>query len=225
MIRYHRDLAQGTDEWRAARCGMLTASEMKLIVTPTGKPARNDKERTHFWELLAQRVTKHVPATFQSWDMLRGKEDEADARILYAQKYAPVEEVGFVTNDRWGFTLGCSPDGLVGEPGMIECKSRAPKYQMETIIGGMMPEDFVIQVQTSLLVTEREWCDFVSYCGGLPMMTVRVFPDPKMQQAILEAAEAFEERMAVALGAYAERLAGPIRLIPTERRIDEEMIA
>lgn len=225
MIRYHRDLQQGTDEWRAARCGLLTASEMKLIVTPTGKAAANEKEKTHLYELLAQRITRHVPPSFQSFDMIRGKEDECDARILYGQKYAPVEECGFVTNDRWGFTLGWSPDGLVGSDGFIEAKSRLPKYQIETIIKQEMPTDYVMQVQTALLVSERKWCDFISYCGGLPMTTIRVYPDAKIQRAILDAAAAFEERLADNLLGFHAALESGARLIPTERRIEEEMLA
>ena len=120
-IVYHHDLEQGSDEWLAARCGILTASEMKLIVSPTLKPASNDKERAHLYELLAQRITGHVEPHYVTDDMLRGHEDEVEARILYAERYAPVESAGFITNGKWGFTLGYSPDGLVGDDGLIEC--------------------------------------------------------------------------------------------------------
>jgi hypothetical protein len=221
MIRYHRDLIQGSDEWLAARCGLLTASEMKMIVTPTMKPAANDKERAHMWELLAQRITGHVEPTFVSDDMLRGQTDEFDARQLYAKHHAPVEQVGFVTNDEWGFTIGYSPDALVGDAGLIECKSRRQKYQVETITTGQVPAEYLIQIQTGMLVTGRQWCDFVSYSGGLPMVVIRVPADPEMQARILDAAEAFEERLLVKLAAYREASAG---LIPTERRIEQEMM-
>src|SRR6185503_2135159 len=121
-IRYHPELIQGSDEWLAARCGMLTASEMKLIITPSLKAASNDKERSHLFELMAQRVTGYVEPAYVSDDMLRGMADEVEARILYAKHYAPVTDMGFITNDRWGFTIGCSPDGLIGNDGMLECK-------------------------------------------------------------------------------------------------------
>ena len=170
-VTYNKELVQGSDEWLAARCGLLTASEMHLIVTPTLKAASNDKERSHLYELLAQRITQYVEPSYISDSMLRGQEDELDAVDLYARKYAPVEIVGFVTNDRWGFTLGYSPDGLVGEDGLIECKSRNQKYQLRTLIdyvsAGAIDPDFMIQVQTGLMVSERKWCDLVSYCGGL----------------------------------------------------------
>ena len=223
MIRYHRDLVQGSDEWLAARCGLLTASEMKLIVTPTLKAASNDKERAHLYELLAQRITGYVEPHYISDDMLRGQDDEIEARALYAQHYGPVDEVGFITNDRWGFTIGYSPDGLVGSDGLIECKSRRQKYQVETILGGLMPADYAIQVQTGLLVTERAWCDFISYSGGLPMITVRVHADERVQSAIIEAAIAFEQRLSDRLSEYRDILASPQRLIPTARRIEQEM--
>jgi len=223
-LTYHRDLHQGSEEWHAARCGLLTASEMRLILTPTLRIASNDKERAHLYELLAQRITGYVEPTYIGDDMIRGHEDEVEARIIYAEKYAPVTECGFVTIDKWGFTLGCSPDGLVDDDGMIECKSRRQKYQVETIINGTMPDDYALQVQTALLVTERRWCDFISYCGGLPMVTIRVFPDPQVQAAILGAAALFEEKIAQRLEEYRERMDGKLRLVPTERRVEQEMV-
>ena len=222
-VRYHPDLIQGSEEWLAARCGMLTASEMKLIITPTLKIASNDKERSHLHELLAQRITKYVEPHYISDDMLRGKEDEIYAREHYAQHYAPVDEVGFITNDRWGFTIGYSPDGLVGDAGLIEIKSRRQKFQVETILAGVMPDDYAIQVQTGLLVAEREWLDFISYSGGLPMVTIRVYPDPKVQDAIVTAAMAFENRLTEKLAQYHDAQSSGARLIPTERRIEREM--
>jgi len=223
MIRYFPDLIQGTEAWLAARCGLLTASEMKLIITPTLKVASNDKERAHVWELAAQRITNYVEPSYIGDDMLRGMEDEVEARALYHKHYAPVEQMGFITNDRWGFTIGGSPDGLVRDDGLIECKSRRQKYQIETIATRTMPGDYWIQVQTLLLVTERTWCDFVSYSGGLPMVTLRVFPDEKTQAAIVEAAEAFEMRVAKRIDEYKDTHASDTRLIPTERTDRQEI--
>lgn len=222
-IIYHRDLIQGSDEWHATRCGMLTASEMKLIMTPTGKTASNDKARAHLYELIAQRVTRYVEPAYISDDMLRGQTDEVNARGIYAREIAPVEEVGFITNDAWGFTIGYSPDGLVGDDGLIECKSRRQKYQVETILGDSVPEEFMLQIQTGLLVSERKWCDFISYHGGLPMRMIRVTADADMQAKIVEAATRFEEKAAELLAEYQRRLNTNPRLIPTERTIEQEM--
>jgi hypothetical protein len=220
MITYHEDLMQGSDEWHAIRCGLLTASEMKLIITPTLKPAANDKERAHLYELLAQRVTNYVEPRYVSDDMMRGNEDEIEARLLYAKHHAPVEDTGFVTNDAWGFEIGYSPDGLVGIDGLIECKSRRQKFQAETIICGEMPEEYSIQVQTGLLVTGRKWCDFVSYSGGMPIFVKRILPNEKIMNAIVDAALNFELRLLKKLETYRAKSAA---LVPTERRIEQEM--
>lgn len=223
-VTFHPYVEQGSDEWLAMRCGMLTASEMKHVVTPTLKVANNEKTRAHVYELLAQRITRHVEPQYVSDDMLRGIEEEFYARQAYAEHHAPVERCGFITNDRWGFTLGYSPDGLVGSDGLIECKSRRQKYQVQTIVenltGGSIPDEYLMQVQTGLLVSEREWLDFISYSGGLPMAVIRVWPDGAVQQAILEAAAAFEAKIAGCLEIYRKASVG---LIPTERRVEQEM--
>lgn len=230
---YHAEMIQGSDEWLAARCGLLTASEMKLILTPTLKVASNDKERAHLYELVAQRITGYVEPHYVGDDMLRGHADEIDARQIYSDTYAPVTEVGFVTNDKWGFTIGYSPDGLVGDDGQIEIKSRRQKYHAQTIIehfgpdaDGAAPVEYLIQLQTGLLVSERAWVDFISYCGGMPMAVIRVYPDPVMQDAIICAAEEFESRMSRKLDDYrAAMTARSARLTPTERKYYVEIFA
>jgi len=223
-ITYHNDLIQGSDEWLAARCGLITASEMKLLLTPTLKVANNEKTRAHVFELLAQRISGYVEPTYISDDMLRGRADEITARDLYAQHYAPVQEVGFVTNDEWGFTIGYSPDGLVGADGLLEGKSRRQKYQVQTIATGEVPEEYVLQLQTGLLVTKRKWIDFISYSGGLPMFVQRVLPDRTIQAAIIAAAEEFEMKIAENLAAFRSRVKGMSPLIETERTVEQEMM-
>lgn len=222
-IKYHDEVIQGSDDWLQLRCGVLTASEMKLIITPTGKVANNDKTRAHAYELAFQRITGFVEPQYVSDAMLRGQEDEIYARAAYAEHYAPVEQTGFVTNDQWGFTIGYSPDGLVGADGLIECKSRCGKYQVQTIATNEVPDEYMLQLQTGLLVTGREWIDFISYCGGLPMFVKRVEPDAELQAAIIAAATAFEQRVAEVVREYHATLSTQ-KLIPTERREMEEII-
>lgn len=227
-ITHYKEMIQGSEEWFAARCGLLTASEMHLIVTPTLKATSNEKERSHLFELLAQRITKYVEPSYVSDAMLRGQEDEISALWLYEKTYSPVERIGFMTNNKWGFTLGYSPDALVGSDGQVECKSRNQKYQIRTLVEYVTTDtidpDFMIQVQTGLLVSERAWCDLTSYCGGLPMATVRVLPDAKVQDAIIAAATAFEARLSAAMTKFDTVMASKARLIPTERKIYEEMV-
>lgn len=225
-IVYHRDLIQGSDAWHAIRCGLITASEVKLLLTPTLKRANNDKSRAHLWELAAQRISNYVEPSYIGDDMLRGTEEEFYARQLYTEHHAPVEEVGFVTNSGFGFTLGCSPDGLVGADGMIECKSRRQKYQVQTIVenwrDGTTPDDYTLQVQTAMLVTDRKWCDLISYSGGLPMIPMRIERDEVICEAIIEACADAETKIAAIIEDYHAAVAGRA-LIPTERRVEVEM--
>lgn len=226
-VTYHANFDQGSEQWLQARCGLLTASEMRLIISPppkeetrvkkNGEPykqrewvvvADDDACRKHIYELAAQRLTKNVEPMFVTNDMLRGQNDEVEARAIYAERYAPVIECGFVTNNRWGYTLGYSPDGLVGHDGAIECKSRRQKFQVETLIehllNGTIPPEYLMQHQTGLLVTERQWIDFVSFSAGLPMAVIRVHPDDQIQAAIREASEAAEAKIAAILTTFRE---------------------
>ena len=226
-IKFYPDLVQGSEEWRAVRCGMLTASEMKLILTPTLKPTSNEKERAHLFELAAQRVNKYVEPSYISDAMLRGIGDEVLARDAYAKNFAPVYDMGFITNDALGFPIGFSPDGLVGDDGFIECKSRSQKFQFETIVNYapqniIMPE-FILQVMTGLFVSKRIWCDHISYCGGMPMTVTRIHRDDKIIDAICDAAIAFEERLEKKIDQYHIALSSGIRTVATERVIDQEI--
>lgn len=218
MITYYDSVEQGSPEWASLRCGRLTASEMSLLVTPTLKVASNDKERGHLYELAAQRVTKYVEPKYVSDDMLRGIYDEVKAKEIYSEKFSHLQDTGFVINDKFGFVIGCSPDALVGEDGIVECKSRRMKYQIQTIASNEIPKEYSIQLQTSLLVTERKWLDFISYSAGLPLFVKRVFPDKEVQEAIVAAATVFEANLSELLASYNAVAAA---LIPTEREVDQ----
>jgi len=224
----HDQMEQGSMAWLQARCGLITASEMKLIINaPPKEETRTKKDgtpykqrewnvvadddacRKHIYELAAQRITNYVEPLFQTFDMIRGQNDEVEARARYAEQFGPVQEVGFITNDKWGFTLGYSPDGLVGTNGGIECKSRKQKYQIQTVVehalNGGIPGEFVMQHQTGMLVGELDWLDFISFSEKLPMAVIRVHPDDKIQAAILEAAEITEAKIAKIIATYQEQ--------------------
>lgn len=222
-IVYHAEFDQGSEQWLQARCGLLTASEMKLVLTPTLKTANNDKTRAHVYELAAQRITGYVEPHYVGDDMLRGHEDEVRARLAYGEKFGDVRECGFITSSEFGFTIGYSPDGLVGDDGLIECKSRRQKYQVQTTVAGI-PDEHLLQLETGLLVTGRQWVDYVSYCGGMPMAVLRYESDPAIRGAIIAAATDFEQRIADAIAGYQSSLdSGRLRWCPTERVIEQEM--
>ena len=224
MIKIHDQLTQGTDEWLAARCGMLTASNVKKLFTKTHALSKGETGKTLAHELLAQRITQYVEPQYWSDDMLRGCNDEIIARNIYSLKYNKAHEVGFITREFTNagvtFTLGYSPDGLVGDPGCIEVKSRCQKFQVRTILDGVCPGEYMLQVQTGMLVANRKWCDFVSFCGGMPMFVCRVLPDAELQQKILTAATDFERTLQANQAIYAANITG---LTMTERTVEEEL--
>lgn len=209
-ITIHRDFEQGDDAWRAIRNGKLTASEFKLIISPkTLKPADNEKTRTHAFELAAQRINgpRLDDDPFQSADMIRGHEEEEYARDLYIEHHADVEQVGFITREIEGMTLGYSPDGLVGDRGLIECKSRAAKHQVATAHewhhSKAVPEDYYLQVHAAMLISDRDWIDLLSYSNGMAMLTMRVERDESVIEKMLDAAIQFEAKVQAAMESYA----------------------
>lgn len=204
-LRIYQNLEQGTDEWLAARCGLVTASVAgQLITAKTVKPASNDYSRALTASLVAERITGHVEPVYPNEDMRRGTLSEPFARDLYAEHYAPVTEVGFMvrTHGLFGYRLGYSPDGLVGDDGLIEIKSPRQKTHLSTILADEVPSQYMAQCQTGLLVSGREWLDFISYNPGMPLFVKRVLPDQRWQEAITEAVASFETTAAQMIAAY-----------------------
>lgn len=181
--------------------------------------ADTDEARSLTALLVAERITGWSEPTHVTDAMWRGIEDEPRAREVYAEHYAPVREVGFLVRQEDGWTLGYSPDGLVGDDGLIEIKSRAPKKQVQTVLADEVPPENMAQLQAGLLVSGREWLDYVSYAGGMPLYVKRVFPDPRWFDAITAAAEQFEKNAAEMVAAYEAAVDG----LPMTERIDLEM--
>ena len=208
-LTIYDDLTQGTDEWIAARAGMVTASTVGKLLTPTGKVANNDTARTLTLTLAAERITGRVVDVRPTSDMIRGTLDEPFARDLYAEHTGQkVEEIGFMVRKFDDFRLGASPDGLIGETGGIEIKSRRPKQQLATILNGRVPAANMAQVQASLLVSGREWWDYCSYAGSMALYIIRVYPDPAWFKALTDATAALEESVQAITADYEERTSG-----------------
>lgn len=158
--------------------------------------------------LIAERITGHVEPVPVSRAMERGNLDEPYARAAYAEHYAPVKEVGFIVNDDYGHKIGYSPDGLVGDDGLIEIKSRDQKTQLRTFLRDEVPPENMAQLQGGLLVTGRAWIDYVSYSGGTPLYVKRVYPDLEWFRVIIEAAQAFEEAATDIVSRFLDAAAG-----------------
>lgn len=222
MITVHKELEQGSTEWLQARCGIMSASIMNDILTPTLKIASNDKTRQTVYDLASQRVTGYVPPTWISDDMLRGVSDEITARDLYSENHAEVVEVGGIDRKFDFGTIWYSPDGLVGDDGLIEVKSRRQGLHFKTVAEGEVPKEHILQCQTALIVTGRKWIDYISICKGLPLFIKREVLRHEYEDAILTACEAFEERVSEVIDAYNSNLDKQFPLIETERDTEEQ---
>ena len=183
-------------------------------------PARTPEAKTFTMLLAAERITGWSDPVYISDDMWRGIDDEPKARAKYAEHYAPVTECGFMTEDCFGFTIGYSPDGLVGDDGLIEIKSRRAKAHLSTILADKVPAANMAQLQCGLLVSGRDWIDYVSYCGGMPLWVKRVTPQQEWFDAIVAAVQAFEDAATEIVSTYSERTAG---LPSTERVLELEI--
>lgn len=215
-LQIFKELEQGSPEWLAARCGIVTASVVGQLVTPTLKTANNDTSRGLTNTLVAERITGRVVQVHPNAAMTRGTLDEPYAREKYAEHHAPVDEVGLIVRDFGKYKIGYSPDGLVGDDGLIEIKSRDPKKHLATILADAVPAENMAQCQTGLLVTGRAWIDYTSYAGGMPLWTKRVYPDIQWHTAIKEAVEQFEANAADITARYLAAIEG----LPATEYID-----
>lgn len=206
------EIPQGSESWFAARAGIPTASVMGRLITSTGKVASSETSRALMDQLIAERVTGRVEYMPPTRDMLRGTYLEAESRRLYSEQYAPVTELGFGRLDGDGYTIGASPDGLIGDDGGWESKSPRTKGHLRTVLEDRVPPQYLAQVHTNLLVFDRAWWDFTSYVPGLPLYVKRVERNERWDEAIIAAARAFEETAQAAVGTYTRNTRG---LAPT----------
>lgn len=201
-LKSFSNFEQGTPLWFDARAGIVTASVMRNLITTTLKVADNETSRSLICQLATERITGHPDLIYPNRDMQRGTELEPFARALYAEHYAPVKEIGFMRLDEdWG-SIGFSPDGLVGDDGLIEIKSPRPKNHVATILADKVPAQYMAQCQAGLLVSGRKWLDFVSFSPGARLYVTRVLPDERWAVALRGAAQKAEADIADVLASY-----------------------
>lgn len=174
------DCEQNSEEWFAARLGVVTASNFATVMAD-GKDADASLTRTKLMYRLAGEEITGIPAeeTFKSRAMERGKEMEADAVADYEQrKGVAVKRVGFATNFSGLKRCGASPDGIVGFDGGLETKTMRPDLMIPLLMkGSQMVPAHRAQVMGNMLVWEREWWDLKIYYPRMPDFTVRVYRD------------------------------------------------
>jgi hypothetical protein len=176
---------QNTDEWLKLRTGIPTASNASKLVQSDGRPS---KSMVPYAQKLAGDL--FAGKDLQPWAGNQytemGHLVEGQARLAYRMTDALVEEAGFCTDSLMRY--GCSPDGLVGDNGLVEIKC-LPKLHIAAILyieaNKRPPPDYIAQCQMQMLVTEREWCDLYYYHEELPTKTCRIVRDEKFQTSLM----------------------------------------
>nr|WP_290701141.1 lambda exonuclease family protein [Halomonas sp. UBA3074] len=186
-------MEQGTPEWLEARLGRVTMSELKaLLVKGKGPGGFGTGAITYMHQLMGERITGELAEPFQgNTNTRRGHTLEGVARKLYCDTTGESKphEVGIILNHNVGY----SPDSLVGANGLLEIKTKLPKFQIEVLLSNKIPDEHVPQCQGGLWVSEREWIDFVSYWPGMPLFIKRAYRDDIIIRTIAERIEAFHE--------------------------------
>ncbi len=189
------NLEQGSPEWNLVRCGKITASRFSDVISK-GVGSAPSKTRLSYLYFVASEILTGLPAeSFTSDAMAYGTLTEPEARQAYEDDvHMAVEQVGFVEMNKW---VGCSPDGCVGDKGLLEIKCPKTTTQIQRVLSGEFPSEYMAQVQGQLWVCEREWCDFVSYDGRIKgpasYFKIRVMRDESYIRMLSEKVDLFIE--------------------------------
>lgn len=183
------DFEQGTPEWHDSRCGIATASNFSQVLAKGAGKTR----RSYLLKLVGERITGTIAETYQNEHMQRGIEQEAEARNAYIEKtFNDVLGCGFMRLDK---KFGYSPDGLIGDDGLLEIKTKLPHLQADVLLSGEVPSDHVAQIQGGLFISGRKWLDFVSYCPKMPVFIKRVERDESYIAKLVEELNKFESEI------------------------------
>lgn len=187
-------MIQGSDEWFAARLGKVTASRIADLMART-KTGWGASRANYMAELLCERLTGQTAERFTNAAMQWGTDTEPQARAAYEFLTGnTVTEVGFVDHPRVAMS-GASPDGLVGEDGLVEIKCPNTSTHIETLLSETVPGKYRMQMLWQMACTGREWCDFVSFDPRLPgdmqLWLCRVTPAPGEIDAVESAVAEF----------------------------------
>lgn len=158
---------QGSKEWKAERAGKATASRIADIMAKT-KSGPSASRANYLAQLVAERLTGEASEGFTNAAMAHGTATEPEARNAYAfATDADVKQVGFIPHPSIEWS-GASPDGLIGDDGLVEIKCPNTATAIDTLLGGAIDRKYVLQMQWQMACTGRKWCDFVSYDPRLP---------------------------------------------------------
>jgi putative phage-type endonuclease len=175
-------IPQGTEAWAQARLGKATASRIADVIART-KSGYGASRANYMAELVAERLTGEQFATYTNAAMQWGVDTEPQARAAYQlMEGVPIAPAGFVEHPNLAMA-GASPDGFVGKDGLIEIKCPKTATHIETLLGGTVPDKYVVQMQWQMACTGRKYVDFVSFDPRMPesmaLFTQRVKRDEK----------------------------------------------
>jgi putative phage-type endonuclease len=160
-------MEQRTTEWHNARLGKVTASRVADVIAKT-KTGYGASRANLMADLIVERLTGQPASTFSNAHMEWGTEQEPRARAAYSARIGElVEEVGFVDHPSVA-NSGASPDGLVGDDGLVEFKCPATATHLDTLLAQSVPAKYIAQMQWQMACTGRKYCDFCSYDPRLP---------------------------------------------------------
>lgn len=181
------EIAQRTPEWFQARLGLVTASRVADVIARTAK-GYGASRANYAADLVAERLTGTPATGYSSPQMQWGTDNEPDARAAYEfYRDVAVTETGFIRHPV--LAAGASPDGLVGDDGLVEIKCPNTATHIETLTSQKIKAAYVTQMQWQMACTGREWCDFVSFDPRLPesmSLWVRRVPRDDLRIAELE---------------------------------------
>ena len=181
-------IEQGSDAWFTARIGKVTASRVADVLAKT-KTGYSASRENYMAQLVCERLTNQKADGFTSVAMQWGTETEPLARISYeVAQNVLVDEVGFVPHPSI-IMAGASPDGLVGDDGLLEIKCPNTATHIETLLSQTVPGKYNTQMQFQMACTGRSWCDFVSFDNRLPaelQLFVKRVPRDNMYIRLME---------------------------------------
>jgi len=189
---------QGSDAWHKIRLGKITASRVKDVLTKGRGTSPSKTAESYMMELIAEILTGNSKPFFENDAMRWGTETEPQARAMYAvnNDFVDVKEVAFVEHNE---QVGISPDGLIGDDGLLEIKCPNTTTQLKRALSDDYSADYKAQIQMQLWVTEREWCDFLSFDPRLDCdagyLQQRVYRDEEYIEEMKVKVYAFVEKM------------------------------
>jgi len=201
-------MEQRSDEWFAARLGCVTASRTADVMAKT-KSGYGAGRANYMAQLITERLTGRASERFSSAAMQWGTDTEPQARAAYELMTGrDVIEVGFIKHPTIN-GLGASPDGLVGDNGLIEIKCPNTATHIETLLAEKVPSKYITQMHVQMICTGRDWCDFVSFDPRLPgdmsFWMQRVHRDPDLCKEIETEVATFLQDLTDKLGKLRSR--------------------